>query len=68
MNGKIKTYRCEKCYKIFSNFRSLGGHFSNNHAGESDIFNHKKDVREKRTIEREAFKIAKNIYINEYGT
>ena len=52
-------YRCKICGLEFSNYRKLGGHFSNRHPGESKEFNKKKEIRFKRTLERKAYKRAK---------
>lgn len=45
------------------NFRALGGHCGNQHRGENFLFSQKKETRDKRTLEREALRSAKNLYI-----
>ena len=45
----------------FDNPRALGGHFSKQHKGMSDAYNKKMEVRESRTIYRDALHLAKEL-------
>ena len=49
-------YRCRFCNKSFQFCSALGGHISKAHPGKSDAYNHKKNVREFRSLERELHK------------
>lgn len=50
------------CIQKFSNAFALGGHCSKSHPGLSPIYNHKKQVRQKRELERDLHKEALEVY------
>ena len=54
-------YNCKHCSMSFDNPRALGGHFSKQHKGMSDAYNKKMEVRESRTIYRDALHLAKEL-------
>ena len=54
-------YSCKHCSMSFDNPRALGGHFSKQHKGLSDAYNKKMEVRESRTIYRDALHLAKEL-------
>lgn len=56
--GREKV-QCEKCGKEFASYRSLGGHTSKVHPGESATYNHMICVRKKRELDRKALQMAK---------
>jgi hypothetical protein len=47
------AYKCKFCDKQFRFCSALGGHISKAHPGLSEAYNHKKQVRETRELERE---------------
>ena len=60
-------YSCSVCSKKFKDYRLLGGHFTKFHPGLSDSYNHKKQVRSRRALERKALSLAKVRYREKYG-
>lgn len=55
-------FKCEFCNNYFDNFRKLGGHMSNQHPKSSAYYSYRKEVRDKRYLERVAYKMALEKY------
>ena len=54
-----KIYMCLLCDQKFLDFRQLGGHFKNTHPGKKQPFSKRTETRFKRTLERQAYQLAK---------
>ena len=65
--GGLGRYDCKFCSKKFKQCAALGGHISKAHPGQSDAYNHKKQVREEREKERQLHKEAMYVYKKAYG-
>ena len=51
---------------MYANPRSLGGHVSKRHKGQSDVYNHKMKIRKERTQIREALSLAK-LFVSKFA-
>ena len=62
---KNRKYICTYCEKRFKYGQALGGHMSRSHPGVSIKYKMKKDIRERRTLERERLSMCKAKYFKE---
>ncbi|CDW84157.1 UNKNOWN [Stylonychia lemnae] len=65
--SKYRKYQCKFCKKRFRICAALGGHISKAHPGQSSAYNHKKQVREQRELERQLHKDAMNFYFENFN-
>eukprot|EP00826_Nyctotherus_ovalis_P007757 TRINITY_DN1197_c0_g2_i2.p1 TRINITY_DN1197_c0_g2~~TRINITY_DN1197_c0_g2_i2.p1 ORF type:complete len:281 (+),score=73.73 TRINITY_DN1197_c0_g2_i2:156-998(+) len=61
------AFKCGYCEESFATGQALGGHMSRKHTGKSLKYNHKKDVRRQREVERTRLYMAKKKYFQELG-
>lgn len=61
------AFPCIYCESVFRTGQALGGHMSRRHSGKSEKYNHKKDVRKQREIDRMRLYAAKKKYLKELG-
>lgn len=64
---RTDSFRCGYCGEAFGSGQALGGHMSRKHTGKSAKYNHKKDVRRQRELERMRLHAAKKKYFQELG-
>lgn len=67
VGGKFLKYQCRFCKKNFKQCAALGGHISKAHPGQSMAYNHKKQVREQRELERLLHKDAMEFYFKKFN-
>lgn len=65
-NGERK-YECKICTAAFDSRQGLGGHVSRIHQGQSENYNKKKAVRNRREKERDKLREIKRIILARYG-
>lgn len=61
------AFKCGYCEESFATGQALGGHMSRKHTGKSLKYNHKKDVRRQREVERTKLHLAKKKFFQELG-
>eukprot|EP00347_Sterkiella_histriomuscorum_P019991 403339515 len=65
--ARNRKYQCMFCKKKFKICAALGGHISKAHPGQSQAYNHKKQVREERELERCLHKDAMQFYFEKFN-
>lgn len=61
------SFTCKLCKELFCTGQALGGHMSRKHPGLSIDYMHKKEIRDKRDIERKKLLLAKIKFFKELG-
>lgn len=60
-------FNCKCCTCAFKTAQALGGHMSRKHPGRSHDYNHKKEVRTRRELDRLKLLLAKKTFYGELG-
>jgi hypothetical protein len=65
--GHEGSFYCKHCKSGFKSAQALGGHMSRKHPGKSNDYNHKKEIRKKRELERAKLLLAKKLFYKDLG-
>jgi hypothetical protein len=63
----LEIYTCKLCKEQFNTGQALGGHMSRKHPGLSTDYIHKKEIRDKRDVERKKLFLAKIKFFESLG-
>jgi hypothetical protein len=63
----LESYTCKLCNELFNTGQALGGHMSRKHPGQSTDYMHKKEIRDKRDVERKKLFLAKIKFFESLG-
>ena len=63
----LNVFECMECKAGFSTGQALGGHMSKKHPGKSEHYSKKKQIRDRRVLERAKLLLAKKRYCSEVG-